>query len=319
MNKRLDYIDVMRGIAILLVILEHCIAQLSNELARLVLSFHMPLFFFISGMCINPNMGGVKNYIYKKAKSILVPQLTLTATQIATAFILEVLLAHVHTWRQINYLDYLITWFLPVLFIAYVFFIPILMAKNIKYPKLTLVFLGIAFYAIPNINVIYVNQVTAALVFMFLGYTLRPFLDKFLIEDSKFKGYGWLGLILCCIVSTYNQPVAMYLSEYGNKTLFLLTSLLGIYSVWDISVSIKETEFLRWCGKVSIILYVFQFSIIRISMTLLNRILPSFSYNEYPFYLYTFLLVLIILIPITLYSDRYLGWAFGKSKTKIKN
>lgn len=68
MNNRLDYIDVMRGIAILLVILEHCIAHLNNDLARVVLSFHMPLFFFISGLCIKPNMGGGKKLYRQEGK-----------------------------------------------------------------------------------------------------------------------------------------------------------------------------------------------------------------------------------------------------------
>lgn len=53
MQKRVAYIDNMRGIAMLLVIFEHCIGKLQDPVASVILSFHMPLFFFISGLCFS--------------------------------------------------------------------------------------------------------------------------------------------------------------------------------------------------------------------------------------------------------------------------
>lgn len=53
-----DRIDVMRGIAILLVVLQHSIGS-SNIVGKSILSFHMPLFFVISGYLAKPLGGGV--------------------------------------------------------------------------------------------------------------------------------------------------------------------------------------------------------------------------------------------------------------------
>ena len=50
MKNRIDYIDAARGIAMLLVILGHCCSSNTGVVNRTVLSFHMPLFFFLSGM-----------------------------------------------------------------------------------------------------------------------------------------------------------------------------------------------------------------------------------------------------------------------------
>lgn len=50
-NKRLDYLDVAKGIGILLVILGHCQLGRIGRAHSLIYSFHMPLFFFISGVC----------------------------------------------------------------------------------------------------------------------------------------------------------------------------------------------------------------------------------------------------------------------------
>ena len=53
MSKRINYIDYMRGIAIILVVMGHLIQfngfPTSNPVFEFIYSFHMPLFFAISG------------------------------------------------------------------------------------------------------------------------------------------------------------------------------------------------------------------------------------------------------------------------------
>lgn len=50
MNTRVDYLDTAKGIAIILVAVGHCLVSSSNPVNRLILSFHMPLFFIVSGI-----------------------------------------------------------------------------------------------------------------------------------------------------------------------------------------------------------------------------------------------------------------------------
>lgn len=56
MGKRLEYIDNLKGLAILMVVIGHVIQFLyspdnfdSNIVFRVIYSFHMPLFFILSG------------------------------------------------------------------------------------------------------------------------------------------------------------------------------------------------------------------------------------------------------------------------------
>lgn len=52
MNNRIDYIDILRGFAIFLVTLGHIIEKSGykeSPLFTFIYSFHMPLFFCISG------------------------------------------------------------------------------------------------------------------------------------------------------------------------------------------------------------------------------------------------------------------------------
>ena len=49
---RNNYIDVLKGLGIVMVIMGHCLSYTDNPLNKMILSFHMPLFYFISGLTI---------------------------------------------------------------------------------------------------------------------------------------------------------------------------------------------------------------------------------------------------------------------------
>ena len=78
MKKRDLSLDIARGIGIILVVLVHILAD--SSIKETIILFHMPLFFFLSGISTyyflekNKNIS-VKAYIYKRAKSILIPYL----------------------------------------------------------------------------------------------------------------------------------------------------------------------------------------------------------------------------------------------------
>lgn len=71
-KKRSNVIDIMKGIGILLVILGHCMPY-ENPLNRFIYSFHMPLFFMISGYLYNEKyIDKQKEYILSKLKMFLI-------------------------------------------------------------------------------------------------------------------------------------------------------------------------------------------------------------------------------------------------------
>ena len=67
--KRLDYIDVARGIAMICIILGHLGIP---EIDRVVYAFHVPIFFLITGFFTNTKYSK-KDFIKKKARTLLVP------------------------------------------------------------------------------------------------------------------------------------------------------------------------------------------------------------------------------------------------------
>ena len=73
MSKRIEYIDIARGIGILLVVMGHNdFAVVSPFLYKLIYSFHMPLFFFLSGYFLN-SATGFWPFVKKRFNALLKP------------------------------------------------------------------------------------------------------------------------------------------------------------------------------------------------------------------------------------------------------
>ncbi|MDD3040486.1 acyltransferase family protein [Bacteroides sp.] len=68
---RLEYIDVARGIAMLCIVAGHLgIAEVN----RVVFTFHIPIFYFITGYFLTTN-GSKVNFVKKKFKTLIIPYL----------------------------------------------------------------------------------------------------------------------------------------------------------------------------------------------------------------------------------------------------
>lgn len=70
-GNRICELDIAKGIGILLVILGHCTTQVIPALANLVNSFHMPLFFLLSGMVYKSC--SLDELVSKRFRSIGIP------------------------------------------------------------------------------------------------------------------------------------------------------------------------------------------------------------------------------------------------------
>lgn len=74
MQSRFDYLDLAKGIGILLVVWAHIL--ITGWSHQIIYAFHMPLFFFISGMLFNKaKYSSFRQFITARAKRLLVPYL----------------------------------------------------------------------------------------------------------------------------------------------------------------------------------------------------------------------------------------------------
>ena len=72
MESRIESIDVLKGIGILLVVYGHVCAD--TELTHFIYSFHMPLFFIVSGFLFNTSKyDTLKSLVVRRLKTLICP------------------------------------------------------------------------------------------------------------------------------------------------------------------------------------------------------------------------------------------------------
>ena len=132
MQKRIGYIDIARGIGILLVILGHNDFVLISKFAyQVIYSFHMPLFFFLSGYFIDTSIS-FGAFTLKRFNALLKPYLFtifmiyfMTISFEKMGFQTAIRRIAKSLYASGYYLDWVQLWFLPHLFVVslYAFFI----------------------------------------------------------------------------------------------------------------------------------------------------------------------------------------------------
>ena len=134
-KNRIKYLDLARGIGILLVILGH-ISMISNDLRIYIVSFHIPLFFVVSGLLtgISEHRNGEKNLkavIGDKARTILLPYFIFSVLDILIYIAYYLLTgrdggfptALSDVVQTVTFYGFSVLWFLPALFGAEVLFL----------------------------------------------------------------------------------------------------------------------------------------------------------------------------------------------------
>lgn len=128
-TKRLDYVDIMRGIAINLVVAGHVMQfngiPTNNPAFEYIYSFHMPLFFAISGYIIQKvtkieTWQQYGKFVKKKVIAIAVPFLVWTL--LADNFFLKESWHVIGTEQLIHKLQYPMLWYLKSLFFLLIAF-----------------------------------------------------------------------------------------------------------------------------------------------------------------------------------------------------
>jgi len=133
MSKRINYIDVARGIGILLVVMGHNdFAAISPFMHKFIYSFHMPLFIFLSGYFLN-TLTPFWTFVKKRFNGLLKPYFfTLFMIYFFSVSFEKMSFANAIT-RIVKslygtgiYIDWVQLWFLPHLFVvsiyAYLFY-----------------------------------------------------------------------------------------------------------------------------------------------------------------------------------------------------
>jgi len=138
MSKRIEYLDIARGIGILLVVLGHNdFEAISVFVHQVIYSFHIPLFFFLSGYFINTS-NSFFDFFKKRFNSLLKPYFFTIFLIYFTSVSFEKMGFNMAITRIVkslygtgHYIDWVQLWFLPELFVVslYAFLFITLLSK----------------------------------------------------------------------------------------------------------------------------------------------------------------------------------------------
>lgn len=279
-TKRIKYIDLFRGIGILIMMLDHI--YIGNIFSYFIHSFHMPMFFFVSGYFFNDSEIRTYFYIKKKAKKLLLPYLIVG-------------IIHFIIWSFLNFNNFSFLplkslvwintndtlpianalWFLTALFITEItYYIINKYINSLLIKTLLIILLTIGGMLLPTILPFTlpwgINAGMVGLGHYYFGYLLRGSNNKIILKVTNVK------LLSCLVAGTFtalliflNDYVNMRMGYYGYFPLFWINSLLSILVGLNLCKIIEQFKtdksmletFIKWIqniGENSIIYLCFN-------------------------------------------------------------
>lgn len=281
---RYIWIDIAKGIGIFLVILGHLVTY-GSYIFNWIFSFHMPLFFFLSGYVFKYTIN-TNGYFKKITKNLILPYIIISLIGCWISLLIpelrpesiKTVLIETFYFVQPESLHVGQIWFLFCLAVVQIFFIQIKNLNLKKDKEYLLIGLSCIFaYGISYIYANLLNEVTIvngyhlprlpfkldsalmALFFFYLGYEDKERNIIFKIIENK-KYIVFLILICLFIVNIIfglclNKTINLAMNSYGNLLYFLISSISGIYMVIIISSLIKKAQIIEFYGKNSLAIF----------------------------------------------------------------
>ena len=314
--KRIDYLDYVKGFGIFLVVLGH-IYDASNPIKIWLYSFHMPLFFIISGILIkhtNIKDRGMKNIIVSKFKSLIIPYICFELIAIFIWMLQNEFTLTALKWNVMDsifmYCEAGTTWFLFALFVSEIIFI--LMLKYIKSSKLITLITIILFIIsltiqTENHNLLVIFRCFIANGFLYVGYYVYSLIIN---KDLNILSIIVLGMANI-ILSHFNGLVDLWSLQFGHIFLYIACSILGSLSIIYLFKKIKQSYILKYLGENSLI-------IMATHQVLLEKFINVVTGGEYTYLtgFLTLLLIILIEIPIIEIINRYMPFMLGRFPKK---
>lgn len=328
-KQRIEWLDCAKGLSIILVIYSHN----NSFLNQYIYTFHVHLFFFVSGIFHN-NKRTFTESIKKKFNTLIVPYyIWAILLYIFWFFIIrkqglngslnyspiKSLLGIITAQGGRNYMDWgLPLWFVPCLFVVSFIYTSICQIRSFFLKYFILIVLPIIGFFIKDLFGWYFWSLDIALVvvaFYALGYEF----GKVFMKKMKFDYHILLlsGIIHFCLFSFCGE-VNIYRSKYGNNLLFFLINGLSA-SVFYIQMFkvLPRIKFLSYLGKNTFsILAMHLRTLLVIKLVLFFLFSVSvFHFTELQKVIITFCQIIIMIIPIMI-INKYFPLLNGKGRVK---
>lgn len=289
-KERITWIDNAKFFAICLVVWGH--SSIPEELKVWLYSFHMPLFFFLSGTTFNEIKwkNNFKKFLVSRINGMIIPYLLLSVVAVLWAGAKLVLfdsgsiklLLHkiIGIFIQLRGTQFSVgLWFMPCIFLTELFFY-ILVYKLRKKGLLIFGFisavLGLVYSQYIAVSLPWaIDAVSVALFFMIIGYSGKN------IWKCKNRKILLIGVGILCILSIFvslrhGTRVDMWAGNYGNSVLFILGAFIGIGMIVCLS-QLFEWNIAQYIGKRTLFIYGIHIILIELFSHILKKVGLNFD------------------------------------------
>lgn len=294
-EKRVGWIDTARGIGYILVVAGHILGNYSYE-GVVISSFHVPLFFFLSGCVDKPEKYDFRGYVKKLSARLLVPffgfaSLTLiykalTAPQIFGEFKLEWVKEDLYR-MTFEHVDGVYLWFFIGLFWTKImFWIIIRYVKEIRLVFALTTLMGVLAVAIDRSESITGLPLRLdSAMFLILFYAMGYFGHTIALEKNWQK---LMVFVTSCVIvagSSYNEAVSAAFLVFGRSyILFIINALAGIILITCVSRflerKIRHTGIFKAVNSLTVEMLGTQIIAIELAGRIQQNVPGSFATNK---------------------------------------
>lgn len=352
-KKRITYLDMAKGVGIVLMVAGHLIGSLQtidykpyfSPVYQFIASFHMPLFFIISGILLRitkeeeKEMGRI---LCRKARTLLLPYASFSVIYIVinvwTCIFYPDLLAFSDLWKfviySITFRGVSVLWFLPSLFFGEILFLHC--RKKMEDGKLTALFLVTGFLVLFFSPVLSWEGWEESLGMMAAGALLHTAARSLLVCTFLLIGYqaarllqhrerrsagGFLaGAALLAadgFLCFQNGSVDLNYMVFDNFLLYMLCACIGSFGVILVCKNMYQSKLLIFYGVNSLVIMATHMEF----KVMMYAIRFSYWLNQYVTRAKVWVLFFTMAVFITVveaaivYSyNHYLYFLIGKNK-----
>lgn len=261
-NNRIEVFDIAKGLGILLMVMGHTGFGMGFD--KIIHTFHMPLFFFISGYFYRPEKNkDFKKYLIHQINVLLVPYLIFAifyetlhyiyVGEISVQYFVKSVLSSNH--NRIDVAGAL--WFLMALFSAKIIY-NILEHKIKSISSLTIVILVISLLSMTFRRYeiflpLCLDSALSMLIVIHVGYLFYIYRDQGLLH--KLSTLSPLLIIILSVLffatGFANDHVNIRRNRYGIEVLYLISCFCGIILTMNLSrlLSAPSHKFLKIINK----------------------------------------------------------------------
>ena len=254
MGKRIEYIDLAKGICMIMVIILH-IGGIGIERDIYIEAFWLfmlPLFFILSGYFFSAS-SGFKSFVWKKTKTLLFPYLIFSFP----VFLYNILYYYSHTfsWEYVlqnSSIHNHPLWFVFSLYLMSICFYLLYTYIN-KYNVLIIIIIILSFLGVYlrrfNIDIKYTNSLEY-MVYFYIGYYWRIKGDESIIQNRTVN--------LAIIIIFFCIAIPYQLNDYFRE----LTLMTPLYFVGAFTGSFIMIQFCRKIRSIHLINFIGRNSLI---------------------------------------------------------